>query len=91
MKITGMLRRDMEAASTSETSVSVSEDSHLHSRNRENLKSYLLTRSLQFVSVIINALCWSDIEMQIYTLIAFLKAGLLGRSSWLNPLKPKLV
>jgi hypothetical protein len=51
--IRAMIALMMEAASTSETSVNLyqttrrnyPEDSHLHTRHRENLKSHLITAS----------------------------------------------
>jgi hypothetical protein len=50
----------MDAASTSETSVNfyqttrrnIPEDSHLHTRCRENLKSHLITYGLKFTDII---------------------------------------
>jgi hypothetical protein len=52
--IRAMIALKMEAASTSETSVNfyqttrrnIPEDSHLHTRHRENLKSHLFTNYL---------------------------------------------
>jgi hypothetical protein len=52
----------MEAASTSETLVTFNpEDSHLHTRRRENLKSYKFEYVLFFTTVIRVATCLPQI------------------------------
>jgi hypothetical protein len=76
-----IIRAMMEAASTSETSVNfyqttrriITEDSHLHNRRRENLRSHLKKQSvnLRFRKTTPDFLIWESLSLVTCSLFDF--------------------